>query len=282
MFTARGENCLDPSPVVSGLASGFRFPYQGLAHHITRLLACASVPHSTRLPAVSVPPRGNHLRIATPCEFIAFVIVYVDLLMARWTVPDQPCGGRLHAVSLAHFHERGVEDHILLWLLYQAHVEHWLPACGGGGQGHAVAPANSVLLGASSSFSLTERGESFADVFLAEALVPPDEEDFDRAQDRLLLGQVVPHYDKENRIFRWGGHVLKCFRQPAGNQELILAAAEELAWLAWMDDPLPKLPGVVSKVRLHDTIKDLNRRQTPPLIHFKGDGTGTRIGWEYR
>jgi hypothetical protein len=36
------------------------------------------------------------------------------------------------------------------------------------------------------------------------------------------------------------------------------------------------------KVRLHDTIKALNRHQAPYLVHFKGDGTGTRIAWEYR
>jgi hypothetical protein len=33
-------------------------------------------------------------------------------------------------------------------------------------------------------------------------------------------------------------------------------------------------------VRLHDTIKDLNRRQRRAFIHFVGDGTGKRVGWE--
>src|SRR5437764_640806 len=56
----------------------------------------------------------------------------------------------------------------------------------------------------------------------------------------------------------------------------------ELRWTRWLDDPLPRKPGKCSKQRLHDTIKDLNRRQTPHLIQFKGDGTGTRVGWEYR
>jgi len=35
-------------------------------------------------------------------------------------------------------------------------------------------------------------------------------------------------------------------------------------------------------VRLHDTIKNLNRHQYPHLVHFKGDGTGTMVGWELR
>ena len=36
------------------------------------------------------------------------------------------------------------------------------------------------------------------------------------------------------------------------------------------------------KVRLHDTIKDLNRRQSLSVVHFHGDGTGRRVGWALR
>jgi hypothetical protein len=46
------------------------------------------------------------------------------------------------------------------------------------------------------------------------------------------------------------------------------------------DDPLPPTSGVLAETRPQDTIKDLNRRQGCYLVHFKGDGTGTRIGWE--
>jgi hypothetical protein len=79
-----------------------------------------------------------------------------------------------------------------------------------------------------------------------------------------------------------GGHLLKCFRQPAGNQETVLATAEELQWLAWFDDPLPRTAGINPKQRVHDTINALNRNQTPYLVHFKGDGSGARFGWEMR
>jgi YD repeat-containing protein len=92
-------------------------------------------------------------------------------------------------------------------------------------------------------------------------------------------GDQVP---SEGRVFLWGSHVLKCFRQPSGNQELVLRAAEELGWPTWFDDPLPRAPRVNAKARLHDTIKALNRNQDRPLIHFRGDGTGTRVGWQFR
>jgi hypothetical protein len=76
--------------------------------------------------------------------------------------------------------------------------------------------------------------------------------------------------------------LVKRFRQPAGNQELLLIAAEELGWQAWFDDPLPRAPGQNPKVRLHNSINALNRNQKSRMIHFKGDGSARRVGWEYR
>lgn len=91
-----------------------------------------------------------------------------------------------------------------------------------------------------------------------------------------------PYYDTENRRLFCCGQVVKRFRVPAPNQHLILSAAQELRWLKWFDDPLPRGNCRNPKVRLHDTIKALNGNQAPYLIHFKGDGTGTRVGWELR
>jgi hypothetical protein len=48
------------------------------------------------------------------------------------------------------------------------------------------------------------------------------------------------------------------------------------------DDPLAFVRDKNPKILLHDTIKDLNRRHSPYLIHFKGDGIGRRIGGGYR
>jgi hypothetical protein len=133
-----------------------------------------------------------------------------------------------------------------------------------------------------SSLALTDLGESFATDFLDTALVPDGDEVFAEVWNRLILGDLVPRYDQEDRVFSWGRHILKCFRQPAENQEIVLGAAEEMGWGPWFDDPLPRQTGCNPKQRLHDTIKDLNRRQIPYFVHFKGDGTGRRIGWEYR
>ena len=98
----------------------------------------------------------------------------------------------------------------------------------------------------------------------------------------VFFGRLTPSYDAERRLFRWGQHILKRFRQPSVNQEAILAAAEELGWPELFDDPLPGKAGVNAKRRLHDTVKDLNRRQIQPRIHFLCNNDGEGVGWAAR
>jgi hypothetical protein len=210
------------------------------------------------------------------------VICYAELLGARWEAAAGFRPADAVAVPLSAFLEGGVRDTVLLWLLYRAHVAH-LRASPESSSGLPILRlVNSVRISEASWFSLTDRGVKFGENFLADVLVPAGEDDFERAWDALLLGLLLPHYNHEDRVFTWGAHVLKCFRQPSVNQEIILRAAQELGWAAWFDDPLPRHKSANPKVRLHDTIKDLNRRQVPYLVHFKGDGSGRRVGWEFR
>jgi hypothetical protein len=229
-----------------------------------------------------IRPRGKELYRATESEFLSLVIAYLDLLLARWDARDRQLPCRARAVPLRQLRAKGVADHLLLWMLYQAHVEHLPPNRHAHNSGPVWGFEGSLLLQASSFLSLTELGEAFANAFLDTALAPGGEGPFEAAWDRLILGNLLPRYDKEDRVFSWGRHALKCFRQPSANQELVLCGAEEQGWVSWFDDPLPKCPGTNPKRRLHDTIKDLNRRQLPYFIHFKGDGSGQRVGWEYR
>jgi hypothetical protein len=219
---------------------------------------------------------------ATPEEFLSFVLGYGELLVARWQAQELRGPTPAAAVPYSRFRERRVPDVVLLWMMYQAHVEHLLPSPPGAGGTTALRPAASLQVGKASAFCLTDRGEEFGNDFLADALVPEDDGAFAEAWGRLLLGTLAPNYDRENRVFAWGRHMLKCFRQPAVNQELILSAAEEQGWPPWFDDPLPRRGGANPKVLLHNTINDLNRRQSVYLVHFRGDGTGRRIGWEHR
>jgi hypothetical protein len=82
------------------------------------------------------------------------------------------------------------------------------------------------------------------------------------------------------RELRIGGALVKAFKVPARNQELILDALEEEGWPRHLDDPLPPHEGQDSKRRLHETIDRLNRNQINRLIRFRGNGNGRGILWE--
>jgi len=91
-----------------------------------------------------------------------------------------------------------------------------------------------------------------------------------------------PHWETGRRELLVGAHVVKRFRQPAPSQELILMAFEEEGWPVSILDPLPPRPGQDSKLRLRQTISNLNRWQNPPGIRFFGNGVGRTICWEWR
>ena len=60
-----------------------------------------------------------------------------------------------------------------------------------------------------------------------------------------------------------------------------MSAFEEEGWPPRIDDPLSPHPDQDTKRRLSDTIKCLNRKQSNRIIHFRGDGTGEGVIWEF-
>lgn len=92
--------------------------------------------------------------------------------------------------------------------------------------------------------------------------------------------QAAPKWDHQRRQLRVGSDIVKEFKLPSPNQETVLMAFEEEGWPPRIDDPLPPLPQLDPRRRLHDTIKALNRKQKHYLIRFMGDGSGEGIRWE--
>jgi hypothetical protein len=92
--------------------------------------------------------------------------------------------------------------------------------------------------------------------------------------------QIVPHWDSDRRELRLGSRLVKRFKLPAPNQEMILTVLEEESWPRRIDDPLSPSKLLDAKRRLHDTIKYLNRNQKHRLLRFIGDGTGQGVRWE--
>lgn len=91
---------------------------------------------------------------------------------------------------------------------------------------------------------------------------------------------VFPKWDHQRRQLRVATDIVKEFKLPSPNQETVLMAFEEEGWPPRIDDPLPPLPHLDPRRRLHDTIKALNRKQKHDLIRFMGDGSGEGIRWE--
>jgi hypothetical protein len=230
--------------------------------------------------AMAATPDPKQLHAATPAEFLALVFAYMDLLASRWVALARGWHPYQITVPWTRLREYGATDSLLLWMFYFAHVDHLLPAAGGRRCNSRLEPCKSLIFREASCFALTDLGDRFACEFL-EAIFDKSVDDFRIAWDKLKLGKLKPCFNREQRLFTWGEHLLKRFRQPCANQEIILCTGEELHWPDWFDDPLPRRKGHNPKVRLHDTIKDLNRRQLGYLIHFKGDGTGMRVGWEF-
>ncbi|MEO1527627.1 MAG: hypothetical protein AAFX06_19530 [Planctomycetota bacterium] len=92
--------------------------------------------------------------------------------------------------------------------------------------------------------------------------------------------RTMPVWDPDKRELRLRDDVVKRFRQPSRNQELVLAAFQEDGWPSRIDDPLPMEIDRDPKERLQATIKSLNRHQIEKQIRFSGDGTGQAILWK--
>lgn len=95
-----------------------------------------------------------------------------------------------------------------------------------------------------------------------------------RAIIAAIPADARPCWERRNRVLTFAGLVVKRFRHPSRNQELLLDAFEQLGWPERMDDPLPPRPESVPSSRLHDTVKQLNRYQQTPLLRFGMDGPG--------
>lgn len=89
-----------------------------------------------------------------------------------------------------------------------------------------------------------------------------------------------PVWDSTRRELRVGGRIVKEFKVPAPNQEMVLDVFEEESWSPRIDDPLPPRPGITPQRRLHDTINSLNRNQRYRLVRFLADGLGKGVRWE--
>lgn len=139
-----------------------------------------------------------------------------------------------------------------------------------------------------SVFVVTETGAAFyrGVCACAETSVPPSSPDrstypvavHSSQTDERPRALLKPHWDPDRRELTFGGQIVKRYRVPSPNQELILSVFQEEEWPEFIDDPLPPMKDVDSITRLQATVKSLNRRQVKNLIRFSGNG-GRKVIW---
>ena len=171
----------------------------------------------------------------------------------------------------------GVANSDIRWLLCRGYVEHAAERVGKGAQqGRSFQRLAKLILPQNTCFVLTAEGSSLVTIATEMDGVLARNE---RGQGAGPTPAGVPSWNPMLRRVSWDGRLVKQFRLPAANQEIILASLEEQGWPQRIDDPLPRVHGQDAKTRLHDTIKCLNRNQANRLLSFRGDGTGQGILW---
>ena len=134
-----------------------------------------------------------------------------------------------------------------------------------------------------SCFVLVEEGAAAFETWISRADATPAPNGQDLPTDAAMPTRpLTPIWDGERQELRVGMRLVKQFKLPSPNQEIILSCFQEEGWPARIDDPLPPVADILPKRRLHDTIKSLNRSQKCQLIRFSGDGSGEGVRWELR
>lgn len=183
------------------------------------------------------------------------------------------------AVEGVEFARAGVSRNLLRWLVCKGYVEHAVEVVQPDQQGRKFRPSDRLCFSRRSCFVITPSGVELARQHLltgkSEAVVSSAD------PERLThANPLLPCWDEQRRELRLEGEVVKKYKRPAPNQELILQVFQEEGWPPRIDDPLPIRSDRSPRIRLHDTINQLNQAQKVPRIRFRGDGTGQGVFWE--
>jgi hypothetical protein len=219
-------------------------------------------------------PRALDDASAALVDSVPFIRTATLLLDAVRFAADLACDPWEFAVEIEELRATGLSNNGLRWLLHKGYVRRALEVASPNSTGRTFQPADGQNFPASMCFLLTEAGLPFAEAHAApaRALVP--------APTLRVVPGTEPVWDPDRQELRMGDAVVKQFKVPAPNQEIVLASFQEEGWPVRIDDPLPPLAGLEPKRRLHETITSLNRNRKRRLISFHGDGSGEGVRWQ--
>lgn len=195
------------------------------------------------------------------------------LLQAHETATGLHCDPWDFALEIHALKEAGVSHNDLRALVCQGLSEQRLEETRRGAPHRSFGPPRSIRLHADSCFALSQKG-----------LLVAQNMDCDRSSTQAdnrspTLSASIPSWDSARRELRLGTAVVKRFRQPAHNQETILAAFQEDGWPPRIDSPLSGNAETCAVDRLHEAVKKLNRH-TRCMVRFLSDGAGLGVLWE--
>jgi hypothetical protein len=219
-------------------------------------------------PLPNLPGLAAHLARALP-------LLIEGAVFARDTKQD----AWQFAVEASDLLSAGLTKNSLRWLVHKKLVLQAVEIAGPRGKcERCFRPISDFRCAARVCLVLTEAGLGFARRLEKAALLEPHLAGKAPTATTSAPAQQ-PQWDATARILSWRGEVVKHFRVPAANQELVLSAFQEEGWPASIYDPLQPAPGIDAKRRLHDTINRLNRNQRRRLLRFFGNGNGQAIRW---
>ena len=208
------------------------------------------------------------------------------LAQARWYADDLRRDRWDFAVEIRALRRAGLSLSDLRWLVCREYVEHAREVTVMGAAHRDFHCHGGLTFSRRTAFVLTDSGMNAIEVSSrAEAVLRRDLDGMVAGVVSAVRPQspaefpVKPTWDRDRHELRFEGDLVKVFKLPSPNQEMVLAAFEEEGWPARIDDPLPPSTDLEPKRRLHDTIKSLNRNQKARRIRFMGDGTGQGIQW---
>ncbi|WDQ16644.1 hypothetical protein [Rhodopirellula sp. P2] len=196
---------------------------------------------------------------------------------AREYATDLQCSAQEFAISVADAESMGIGTNDLIWMTrkgwvrtfgteeFQLDVGELDSALPSSGWRHARFVLGDLGL------RLVQGGSELSVAEMPNAVEP---------SSRCSSPASKPSWDPERHELTFQGKLVKRFRWPATNQEVVLSAFQEESWPLRIDDPLPGADDLEPKRRLSDTIKCLNRNQQYSLLRFRGDGTGEGIIWD--
>jgi hypothetical protein len=181
------------------------------------------------------------------------------------------------AVAASDLVAAGMTESVIRWLLFKRYVEQQIECTTTKSARRVFRPVRHRAIMNRSCIVLTDRGAQV--VADAMSSLQTSGSSSQSNSNGTAQNHARPRWNAQLRELRMGEILVKRFRCPAPDQELVLSSFQELGWPTRLDDPLPCERGINRKKRIHDTIMRLNRHQKSRLIRFSGDGTGEAIFW---